>query len=531
MAHGVGAKHDGVPSPPGRNVDKSYGHPLRTRGVHSSVFLHAAPVHPPMLFDSGMGNFLAHWSTTRRGQRWLPPRLLVTWMAIGAIVMLAGSFGGPVARRPAVDAEVHTVSSGTQYLFPYEIPFSSGDIPNPLRGQYTWMSWPPSPSGTTAPDYYEREQTGWGMLEPTRGNYDFSVIEDGLQKAAADGGRFGFRVVAWCPGCSFPGSADVTPSWLPRQTSVPANPPQWDSAIFQDAWEDLMEALGDEFGDDPRLGFVDVGGFGAWGEWHTVVAGDENDAGITEANEERMINAVLDAFPMAEVLISASSREYATIGIGVSPRVGLRVDCLGAPGMLSALSREPLLQDRWLTAPVVTEWCYDETDTVLGAQQVQDYHVSMVASGNLPDDYDNLSPAQQQGFLDAVSHSGYRYFLNRVEVPASVSAGERFPVALKWVNRGSAPTYEDWSVRLLLLDSNGTVVGDRDVASDLREVIDDQTPTYRSHTVFPRVQPGTYQVAVSVIDPDGYLEPMRLAVEGRTADGYYPVGSIDIVAP
>lgn len=451
-------------------------------------------------------------------------------MAIAAIVVLAGSFGTAEESRPRVVPDVHTVSSGTQYLFPYKIPFSSGDIPNPLRGQYTWMSWPPSPSGTSAPDYYEREQTGWGMLEPTRGDYDFGVIEDGLQKAAADGGRFGFRVVAWCPGCSFPGSADVTPSWLPRQTSVPANPPQWDSAIFQDAWEDLVEALGEEFGDDPRLGFIDVGGFGAWGEWNTSVAGDENDTGITEVNEARMINAVLDAFPKAQVLMGTAN-PYGVRGLAVSPRVGLRVDCLGAPGMLSPLTTEPLLQDRWRTAPIVTEWCFDETDTVVGAQQVQDYHVSMVASGNLPDDYDNLSPAQQQGFLDAVSHSGYRYFLTRVEVPDSVSVGEQFPIALKWINEGSAPTYEDWSVRLLLVDSNGTIVGDREIESNLREVIDDETPTYRSHTVFPRVQPGTYQVAVSVIDPDGYLEPMRLAIEGRTAGGYYPVGSIDIVAP
>ena len=52
------------------------------------------------------------------------------------------------------------------------------------------------------------------------------------------GGRFGFRVMAWCPGCWL----DATPDWLPRQpgTDIPA----WDDEAFLAAWERLMGELG-----------------------------------------------------------------------------------------------------------------------------------------------------------------------------------------------------------------------------------------------------------------------------------------------
>ena len=103
--------------------------------------------------------------------------------------------------------------------------------------------------------------------------------------------------------------------------------------------------------------------------------------------------------------------------------MGLRVDCLGEFNMFSLLPTSPILQERWKTAPVLSEWCLTgATSTTLGAEQVRQYHISQVGSPNdvvrqwVADD-----AAVAAGFVDAAKSSGYRY------APASVRVPRKLP--------------------------------------------------------------------------------------------------------
>ena len=169
------------------------------------------------------------------------------------------------------------------------IPMSAPEIPNPMRGQYEWLGSPTVPSGFPATDVYYRDQVAWKRIEPSPGVYDFSSFDQGIARARELGGRFGFRVMAWCPGCWL----DATPDWLPRQpgTDIPA----WDDEEFLVAWERLMAELGRRYAAEPALGWVDVGGYGAWGEWHNANQGSE----ISVANAVRLMQAVLVGVPEA----------------------------------------------------------------------------------------------------------------------------------------------------------------------------------------------------------------------------------------
>ncbi len=227
------------------------------------------------------------------------------------------------------------------------IPMSAPEIPNPMRGQYEWLGSPTVPSGFPTTDVYYRDQVAWKRIEPTPGVYDFSSFDQGIARARELGGRFGFRVMAWCPGCWL----DATPDWLPRQpgTDIPA----WDDEVFLAAWERLMAELGKRYAAEPALGWVDVGGYGAWGEWHNNHEGAE----ISVANAVRLMQAVLTAFPTKHVILNAMEPKYVDAGVALSPRMGLRVDCLGEYNMFSAIPNSPILQERWRTAPVLSEWC------------------------------------------------------------------------------------------------------------------------------------------------------------------------------
>ena len=398
------------------------------------------------------------------------------------------------------------------------IPMSAPEIPNPMRGQYEWLGSPTVPAGFPTTDVYYRDQVAWKRIEPSPGAYDFSMFDQGIARARALGGRFGFRVMAWCPGCWL----DATPDWLPRQpgTDIPA----WDDEQLLGAWERLMAELGRRYADEPALGWVDVGGYGAWGEWHNANQGSE----ISVTNAVRLMQAVLTAFPHEHVILNAMVPKYVAAGTALNPHLGLRVDCLGEFNMFSLLPTSPTLQERWKTAPVLSEWCLTGgTSTTRGADQVRQFHISQVGSPNdvvrqwVADD-----PAVAAGFVDAAKSSGYRYVPVAVRVPRKLPRTGGFEVRTTWRNDGSAPTYDDWRV-MLQLRKNGRLVATKDLGLDLRTVLPGTT-THRTTFDMGRLRRGRYTLWVTVTDPAGYLSPMNLAIAGRRPDGTYRIGAVRV---
>jgi hypothetical protein len=395
---------------------------------------------------------------------------------------------------------------------------SAPEIANPMRGQYEWLGSSTVPAGFPAKDVYYRDQVAWKRIEPSPGVYDFSYFDQGIARARELGGRFGFRVMAWCPGCWL----DATPDWLPRQpgTDIPA----WDDEELLAAWDRLMAELGKRYAAEPALGWVDVGGYGAWGEWHNHHQGSE----ITVDHAVRMMRAVLKAFPAKHVILNAMEPKYVLAGVALTPRMGLRADCLGEYNMFSAIPTSPVLQQRWKTAPVLSEWCAThETNTSRGAEQVRQYHISQVAS---PNDgvrgWVNQNAEAAAGLVDAAKSSGYRYVPVSVRVPRKLPRDGLFRVRTTWRNDGSAPTYDEWRVNVQLR-KGGRVVAAANLGLDLRTVLPGSTTVKRTLDL-GKLRRGRYTLWVTVTDPVGYLAPMNLAIAGRYADGAYRIGAVRV---
>lgn len=418
----------------------------------------------------------------------------------------------------------------TVRLAPEVVPESAPEIPNPLRGQYRWIDNGPDPADWPAPDVYYRDAIQWGaQVERTRGAYDFSVFERGLAEAQAAGGLFGFRVMAHCPGCG----ENLAPDYVARQ---PDGQPDWNSESFLAGYADLMKALGARYDKDPRLGYVDVGGYGSFGEYH-LSSDDGGPVGtpITPENSRRLVQSVLDAFPSRYVLMMTPDAGLLRDALALSDRVGIRVDCVGNEGFKgSEIDDVPEALERWRTAPWVGEWCGD-TDVAdqfrLGLDQVRTYHITSLSSANFPGDYARLTPAQQESFRAANKAAGYRFALTELSLPPRIPPGTSAAVTSRWSNSGVGPAYLSWDVMIELRDASGAVAASVRSGVDLKTLLPtgaDPAAVTDTLAVPAGVAPGRYDVHVRVVSPGGYLAPLQLAIAGRLPDGSYRLGSVDV---
>lgn len=397
------------------------------------------------------------------------------------------------------------------------IPLSDPEIPNPSRGMHRWLGIDADPSWWPITDTYYRRDYFWQTLEPSQGSYSWTQLDADLAEAAArtSGGRLGFRIMAWYD----VGGPRMVPDYVPVQD---ANyQPDWNSEIFLTAWENLWTAIGTRYKNDKRLFHVDIGGYGASGEWIDPPTGTL----VTESNGYRIIRAVIDNLPNHWVTGPAFS-PWIDYAMNYSPRVGHRYDWLG--GQELAYNNWAVVGTRWQTAPCVAEWGNNiaPANTIVGQHNVQDLHFSMISSGNHPWTYASLTAQQKSEYEMANKLAGYRLSLTSVSLP-KMYHGTTAACTLVFDNAGVAPTYDNWRTELVFTPTGGGTSVYLDSTIDIRTVLPG-SKTFTPMCAIPATLSGSYDVALRCVDPGGYLPPLRLATTGQTAEGLCPLGTVII---
>lgn len=444
---------------------------------------------------------------------------------------------------------------GDTEFFPTILAVSGAEIVNPWRGQYEWIvendlkpnSWPWM-------DSYDR--LGWWQLEDGEGNYDFTDIERRLDFAAARKGRHSLAVMTalsydygsyiWHHGgssASFNGGVQV-PQYIRNNIDGwqrgGAWFPNWNHPYYLERWEALMMALGNAYRDDPRFGYIDIRGYGDFGEWH--IYGLEDTVGtLSHDNGFRLVDATVDAFRGTDGLLKKYCLMLVPVdhalryAVGLDPKVGLRADCLGSNGGPAVGYAEPSshpARQKWTTAPMVTEWCGIPPDAISYNDQylnawrdVDLFHISGFSGGNIEAD---SGQSQYWAYEGSIKRSGYRYELREVNVTDPVR-GQAWNVNSRWGNVNVAPAYDAWAIRYELR-SGGVLRATWDSTLDLRSVLPGEVTHGDTFAVSSSLPLGTYELAVKVVDPTAYLDPLRLAISGRQGDGRYILGNVTVAA-
>lgn len=464
----------------------------------------------------------------------------------GALSWLQSTTGTPPPPPPPPIGEPQSV------FFPDAIPIWEGEIINSYRGQYEWIVQNDlKPSWWPWLDSYDR--LGWWQLEEAgEGQYNFIDIEVRLQLAAARKGRHSLGIMTclsydygtyiWHNGGSaytFHGGVQV-PQYIRDSIGGwqrgSAWFPDWNDPYYLSRWEALMMALGDEYRDDPRFGYMDIRGYGDFGEWH-LFGLDDVVGGITDANARRIVDATVDAFRGADgklskfCLMLVAHDHALRHAVALDPKVGMRADGLGSYLGPSAGYAEPAshpARQKWTTAPFITEWIGDVSDLQTyysrGLQNVYDYHISGLSGGNIEAD---PNVGSYPDYEESIKRSGYRVELREVQV-GGASPGGTWSISSRWGNIGVNPPYDDWILKWELRSGGGAIVQSWNSTLNLKSILPGET-THLDGLVIPGgLATGVYELTLRIVDPVAYLDPMRLATEGRESDGRYSLGLISV---
>ncbi|GAB4215347.1 MAG: DUF4832 domain-containing protein [Roseiflexaceae bacterium] len=436
-----------------------------------------------------------------------------------------------VALTPLLDAQAQTNITIT----PTVIPLSAPEIVNPMRGYYRWYGSEPIPQPRPSYDHYVRY--GWRQLEPSRGQYDFSALEQAMQAAKASGARFSFRVMA----VNEYSSPIEVPSYLQKEaggrycsfngTSMWV--PTWDNPAFIERARALMQALGGRFNGDPRLGYYDMGIYGHWGEWHTSTLCTPP---ASDATKRALVEMQIDAFPNSRILMNSGASEVMAFvyALGRSPRIGVRVDSLCNPWFDEQFYQDgeklAAMKDRWKTAPMVAEFFNPRPDDIsLCQRQVQNWHVAAI--GNGPINWTSYNADQQSQMVTLGKLTGYRFALTSLTYPAAAPSNSQITLSAQWRNNGVTPAYEPFDVTFELQPKGQSMIAWRAVSQlDLQQLLPSTTPqAVVDQAYLPTgLAPGVYTLSVVVRDSTGYRPPLALAIQGGSASGRYTLGDITI---
>ncbi|GAB3018663.1 hypothetical protein [Mycobacterium bourgelatii] len=377
-----------------------------------------------------------------------------------ATLLLAGLVTG-CSRNRSPDGPLAAMASPA-------IPPAAQEIPNPLRGQYEDLMQPLFPQGEPVqrrypawPASYDASlRVSWRQLQPADpatlppdapddAKFDFSVIDDALNKLAERGMRLTLRVYAYnsCCNSSYPDNTNIAiPDWVraipSTNTSYTAGAksptpgvthvvPNFNDPTYLDDFGQLLAALGRRYDGDERLSVFEFSGYGDFSENHIAFLRDALNAGgpgpdespgalgyysqyrdqnITTASIRKLVAANVGAFPRTQLVVTPNNPEIVRelladdVTNKLAAPVGIRSDCLGVYAPLPTWAEtnsshyvqtsDPLvaaLKQRLATAPVITEWCQLPDGTTpqayyeKGLRDVIRYHVSMTSSINFPD--------------------------------------------------------------------------------------------------------------------------------------------------
>ncbi|MBF95590.1 MAG: DUF4832 domain-containing protein [Myxococcales bacterium] len=344
----------------------------------------------------------------------------------------------------------------------YDRPITAG---NPLKGFLTSHQW--TTPDQRVPHRLEFLYLPFDRIMPTAGAPDFDgVLEPYLEASAARHNHMILRFYL-----DYPGRAAALPGWL--SDTVSCTPyeeygggcsPNYDDPRLQATLLEFIEAFGDRYDGDQRLGFIQLGLLGFWGEWHTYPHGE---IFAPPAFQREVIAAFDTAFDATHLMLRYPIHDSPERAIGFHDD-SFAYSTLGdVPWFFHTKLVEAGADERWREVPIGGE-VYPElqsslfTDDFVVDTYSQDFlrcieetHASWMINHGVFRPDGGYEGRQLEGAQVAALAMGYEFAVNRIDFTASSLRDGLVDTTLRVVlsNTGVAPFY--YPLALQLEDESG----------------------------------------------------------------------------
>ena len=377
----------------------------------------------------------------------------------------------------------------------------------------------------------------WAELEPEEGVYNWASIdeENQISRWRKEGKHLVFRFV-----CDIPGEEahmDI-PEWLYEKSGKAGKwydgeygkgfAPDYNNPTIISCHEQAVKALGEHFGQDGLISYVELGSLGHWGEWHVNYS--EGIQRIPrEAVRDKYILPWTEAFPDARILMRrpfASAEKYG---------FGLYNDMTGQPeatqswfdwinngGEYDQTGEKNVIvpmKDFWKTAPSGGEFTSslsmeEMLDTNLSGtvEMIREAHTTFLGP-KIPDEN------YVDGYKEVLKNMGYRLWISMAELK-NTAKGSR--LKLIWENSGVAPMYKEWPVYVYIEDESGKLVEKSRISIKISSLLPGEKATTLTALETERLNSlleKGYRLSVGIEDPMTELPCVRFAMEALYQEG------------
>ena len=377
----------------------------------------------------------------------------------------------------------------------------------------------------------------WAELEPEEGVYNWASIdeENQISRWRKEGKHLVLRFV-----CDIPSDEEHMdiPEWLYEKSGKAGKwydgeygkgfAPDYNNPTIISCHEQAVKALGEHFGQDGLISYVELGSLGHWGEWHVNYS--EGIQRIPrEAVREKYILPWTKAFPDAMILMRrpfASAEKYG---------FGLYNDMTGQPeatqswfdwinngGKYDQTGEKNVIvpmKDFWKTAPSGGEFTSslsmeEMLDTNLSGtvEMIREAHTTFLGP-KIPDEN------YVDGYKEVLKNMGYRLWISMAELK-NTAKGSR--LKLTWENSGVAPMYKEWPVYVYIEDESGKLVEKSRISIKISSLLPGEKATTLTALETERLNSlleKGYRISVGIEDPMTELPCVRFAMEALYQEG------------
>jgi hypothetical protein len=187
--------------------------------------------------------------------------------------------------------------------------------------------------------------------------------------------------------------------------------------------------------------------------------------------------------------------------------------------------------DSWKNGPIAFETCWTmsewhkrgwDLDYILN--KALEWHATEVNNGT------EAIPAEWYPKVKEFEKKlGYRFVLSEFTYPSEAKKGEAISCTMSWQNKGVAPVYNAYELTLQLVSKSDT--GKKYILAtdaDLKKLVPGTASLQSSVTIPAGMDAGEYEVGLGVVTPGTNEPAIQLAIAGKTAGGWYPMGTIVI---